>query len=592
MKEIKNNRLSFKIAFISAIIAISCSNNFEEINTNEYLINQATPEQIFAGVVKNTLNLVGGTMNDQIFNSYASYYGGKGGQFSRYFYQESTLDDYWKKFYVDILKNNQEIIDKYSNDPTYNNRVYISKIWKSYVFSIMVSTFGPVPYQDALSGQSSANYDSEEFIYTSILNELKEAGENIDISGDVLSEDPIFDGDLIKWRKFANTLRLKIALRISEGFPLLANQHGSETMLNESNLLTSNSENVVMRWGTEQENWSFNYSRYVFVQANNDVIPYVNFHFLLNLKTYSDPRLFKLVEPSTDPINIEDQVFSSGSNNELITVRYDLPYFGRPLGGNAIVDEWDSFLNPNNNILGGLPNYRFCRPKEELFMAQDMSFNIITYAETNFIKAEAQLLGWGGALSAEQYYYEGINASFEQYEAIGVAEYKEKDGIKWNTPSIGDRDLFGLVTSGITADPLETVYDQIARQRWLASFNQGHDIWCMQKRTRRLPLIDHFNPDGATGLDYAALPERMVYPPVSESILNGQAFQEAISNLPSSLPGYPIGNSMYNTIKINKVYNPKAWENEMPEYNQDFAKHFYGDSEDDLIAAGVNYIIQ
>ena len=98
MKEIKNNRLSFKIAFISAIIAISCSNNFEEINTNEYLINQATPEQIFAGVVKNTLNLVGGTMNDQIFNSYASYYGGKGGQFSRYFYQESTLDDYWKKF--------------------------------------------------------------------------------------------------------------------------------------------------------------------------------------------------------------------------------------------------------------------------------------------------------------------------------------------------------------------------------------------------------------------------------------------------------------------------------------------------------------
>lgn len=592
MKINKKNNLDLKLSLVVVLFISSCTNNFEEINTNEFLINEASPEQIFAGVVKNTLDLVGGTMNDQMFNSYASYYGGKGGQFSRFFYQESALDNYWTKFYVNILKNNQEIIDKFSENPEYSNRVYIAKIWKSYVFSIMVSTFGPVPYKDALSGQSSASYDSEEFIYTDILNVLKEAAENIDTNGDFLQEDPIFNGDLIKWKKFANTLRLKIALRISEGFRSLADQHGSDAMLNEDNLLSSNAENVVMKWGTAQENWSYNYSRYVFVQANNDVIPYINFHFLLNLKTYSDPRLFKLVEPSPEPITIEDQVFSLGSNTELITVRYDLPYFGRPLGGNAIVDEWESVLNPNDNILGGLTNYRFSKPKEDLFMTQDMSYNIITYAETNFIKAEAQLLGWGGALSAEQYYYEGIDASFEQYEAIGVAEYKEKDGIKWNTPSIGDRDLFGLVTSGITADPMETVYDQIARQRWLASFNQGHDIWCMQKRTRRLPFIDQFNPDGATGLDYAALPERMVYPPVSESVLNGQALQEAISNLPNSVPGYPIGNSMYNTIKMNKIYNPIDWENEIPEYNQDFAKHFYGDSEDDLIAAGVNYIIQ
>ena len=84
-------------------------------------------------------------------------------------------------------------------------------------------------------------------------------------------------------------------------------------------------------------------------------------------------------------------------------------------------------------------------------MIQDMSFNIITYAETNFIKAEAQLLGWGGALSAEQYYYQGIEASFLQYGAVGSAEYKERNGIKWGTSNIGDRDLFGLVTSGISS---------------------------------------------------------------------------------------------------------------------------------------------
>ena len=585
MKINKKNYSIIKLSLVATIITSSCTNNFEEINTNEFEYNDATPEQIFTGVVKNTLDLVGGVMNDQMFNTYASYYGGKGGQFPRYFYQESTLDNYWIKFYVNILKNNQEIIDKYSDDPNYRNRTYIARIWKSYVYSVMVSTFGGVPYQDALSGQSYASYDSEEFIYDKILSELEEAASNINISGDVLSEDPLFDGDLVKWKKFATTLRLKIALRISEGFPVLAQEHGSSAMANEGNLISSSSDNVSMKWGTSQENWSYNYSKYVFLQANDDVVPYINFHFLLNLKTYSDPRLYKLIEPSTQPILITDQVFKSGSQTELITVRYELPYFGRPLGGNSVVDGWN--LNGNDNILGGIPTNTFSRLKEDLFMTANMSYNIITYAETNFIKAEAQLLGWGGSLSAEQYYYNGIDASFEQYGANGSLEYKEKDGIKWGTSSIGDRGLFGLVTSGISSDS----FDKIARQRWLASFNQGHDIWCMQKRTRRLPLIDHFNPDGATGLDYSALPERMIYPPVSESILNVQALQEAISNLPNSIPGYPIGNSLYNSLKMNKSYTPILWETLIPEYNQDFANHFYGDSEDDLIAAGVIYTI-
>ena len=576
----KNKRyINLKLSLLIILVSMSCTNDFEEINTNEFIFNEASPGTLFTGVVKNTLDLVGGIMNDQLYNTYASFYGGKGGQFNRYFYTEQALDQYWKKFYVNILKNNQDIIDRCSGDSNYNNRVYIAKIWKSYVYSILVSTFGPVPYQEALQGENAAAYDSEEFIYTDILAELKTAFENLDVSGDTLAHDPIFNGDLTKWKKFANSLRLKIALRISEGFPALAQQHGSDSMANEGNLISSNAENAMMKWGLEQENWSFNYSRYVFVEANDDVVPYMNLHFLLNLKTYKDPRLYKLVEPSNDPITITDVVFRSGSTTEKITVEYELPYFGRPLGGNAGVEGWG--LNQNDNILNGLANRRFSRPKLDLFMAQDMGYNVITYSEINFIKAEAQLKGWGGSKSAEQYYYDGIEASFQQYGAIGVTEYKNRDGIQWGTTSVGDRGLFGLVTSGISNDPL----DKITRQRWLASYNQGHDIWCMQKRTRKLPLIDQFAPDGATGLDYAPLPERMVYPPLSEGGLNNAAFQDAILNLG--------GNTLYNPLQMNKSedYSPVQWETLVPELNQDFGTNFYGDSEDDLIAEGIDYTI-
>lgn len=559
------------------LFSYSCTNKFEEINTNEFIFNEASPEELFTGVVKNTLDLVGGVLNDQMYNTYASYYGGKGGQFNRFFFTEQGLDSYWKRFYVNVLKNNQAIIDNYSNDPAYANRVYIAKIWKSYVYSVLVSTFGPVPYQDALKGLNAAKYDSEEFIYTEILAKLKEASENIDVSRDALQQDPLFDGDINKWKKFANTLRLKLAIRISEGFPALAQQHGSDAMTNETNLVNSNADNVFMKWGTAQENWSFNYARYIFIQANEDVVPYMNFHFLLNLKTYKDPRLVALVEPSSEPILIRDEVFMAGSTTDKIMVEYELPFLGRPLGGNAAVDGWA--LDANENILNGLPNRRYSRPKLDLFMAPDMSYNIITYAETNFIKAEAQLKGWGGSKTAEQYYYDGIDASFEQYGVTNGSDYKNKEGIKWNTSSIGDRGLFGVVTSGISDDPL----DKIVRQRWLASYNQGHDMWCVQKRTRILPLIDQFAPDGATGLDYAPLPERMIYPPLIEGSLNNEALQDAINNLG--------GNTLYNALKINKAYTPVQWENLVPEINQDFAKHFYGDSEDDLIAAGVIYTI-
>jgi len=571
------NYINLKLSLLIILFSMSCTNDFEEINTNEFIFNEASPEALFTGVVKNTLDLVGGTMNDQMFNTYASFYGGKGGQFNRYFYTEQALDQFWKRFYVNILKNNQDIIDSYSSDSNYSNRVTIAKIWKSYVYSILVSTFGPVPYQEALQGKNAAAYNSEELIYTDILAELKSAFENLDISGDTLAQDPIFNGDLTKWKKFANSLRLKIALRISEGFPALAEQHGSDAMANEGSLISSNDENASMKWGLEQENWSFNYSRYVFVEANDDVVPFMNLHFLLNLKTYKDPRLFKLVEPSNDPITITDVVFRSGSTTEQITVEYELPYFGRPLGGNEGVEGWN--LNQNDNILNGLANRRFSRPKLDVFMAADMSYNIITYSEINFIKAEAQLKGWGGSKTGEEYYYDGIEASFQQYGATGFTDYKNRAGIQWGTTSVGDRGLFGVVTSGISNDPI----DKITRQRWLASYNQGHDIWCMQKRTRTLPLIDQFAPDGATGLDYAPLPERLVYPPLSEGGLNNAAYQDAILNLG--------GNTLYNELQMNTSYDPIQWETLVPELNQDFGTHFYGDSEDDLIAEGIDYTI-
>jgi len=572
----KSIKYLFQFMTATVLIAVmSCTDNFEELNQNPNSFNEGPPENVFAGVVRNTLDVMDGDMADQIWWVYGNYYGSKGGQFGHYFWTQSGLDGFWRKFYVNILKNNQEIIDNYGDDPDYANRVYIAKIWKSYVYSTMVSLWGGVPMNDALGYGTTAAYDSEQEIYEEILNTLKEAAAGINPSGDKFDKDPVFNGNNEMWIKFANSLRLKIALRISTGYPQLAETHGSELMANESGLLSSSLENMFMKWGTEQENWSFNYFRYVFSDLGQITYPSVNFHFLLNLRTYNDPRLEAMMEPTTAPFTIIDTLLASGSNTEKVIVSYQVPYLGNTAGGRPL-DAWN--LNGNDNPMAGFPANAYSRPKLDIFYIQDAKFYMITFAEMNFMKAEAKLKGWGGSKSAEEYYYAGIDASFVQYKVSGSDTYKEQDGIKWGTESAGLKDLYSIVTSGITADPM----DKIVRQRWIASFGNGHDAYCLTKRTRLLPVIANFAPDGSVNADWVELPERMIYPP-SEGGINADAYEAAGAALG--------GDELTSPLQMNKPYTLLDWNALPAAYNQEFASKWYGNSEDDLIAKGIPYEI-
>jgi hypothetical protein len=441
----------------------------------------------------------------------------------------------------------------------------------------MVSTWGGVPVNEAWGDNLSVVYESEEDVYRMILTMLKEAGEKIDPTGDKLRLDPVFNSDNNLWIKFANTLRLKIALRISHGFPDLAAEHGSAAMVNEDALVSSYNENVLLKWGVDQENWSWHYREFVVGNASVSNIPYVNFHFLNNLKTYEDPRMYAMVDPSPTPLSIVDTVYASGSTTETIAVRYNIPYYGTPLWRSAL-DAWD--MDGADNPFTGIADGDYSRPSFERFFAPDMTFSVITFAETNFMKAEATLKGWGGSKSAEDYYYAGIDASFAQYGVSGANAYKEQDGIKWGTESAGRKDLWSVVTSGISADPM----DKIVRQRWIAMFYQGHDAWCLQKRTRLLPLVAHHGPqDPPTVQQYQEIPEKMIYPQTEGSI-NPTGYQAAVA----ALGGF---DEMMTPLKMNKPGPNISWETLPAAYSSEFASHWYGDSEDDLIANGVDYEI-
>ena len=216
-------------------------------------------------------------------------------------------------------------------------------------------------------------------------------------------------------------------------------------------------------------------------------------------------------------------------------------YLGRPNSMGAPTDYRypDGWVSPYANV-DDYPNYATIGKP---FLASDAKYYFFSYPELCFIRAEAKLKGyWNGSKSAEEYYYDGIDARCLKY---GVAQtkidaYKNFPGIKWSTPT--DTLSSGVVSSqfrdflgGFTNSFLGGEEDNLKRiivQHWISLFGQNIDAWILIRRTKIIPFKPNFNAiqsDGYVNGTWAYIPERMTYPQRERNI-NRDETQEAILN--------------------------------------------------------------
>ena len=294
--------------------AVSCTDNFEDININPNKIYEANMESIFPGSVYKTINAMA-ELNYNQMCWWARYSGHFGGSVDM---NESTSDSFYKKFYVEIIRDLELSERQYDGVPGYENRVAIVRTWKAYIYSIVVSMYGGMPLSDAMifdPNKFLVKHDTEEEMYRQILDMLKKASEsfNPDASSDVLKKDPIFrsgsgtTSDIIKWRKFANTLRLEVAMRATNIAPDLAEQHARECMEHEDWIIASLDDMVAPAWGSDVSNdVSYYYNRFLkkiptegFREGD---YPRINEYFFIYLRSYNDPRLEAFVDP-TETLN-------------------------------------------------------------------------------------------------------------------------------------------------------------------------------------------------------------------------------------------------------------------------------------------------
>lgn len=498
----------YKLLFIlwCAIMQVSCQKELEKANINPNNPESVDPEYLLNTSVFRTINLFGGDMRRVTLSHYSNYVSVGGGQMQRYFTFAGTVNGYWQSAYVNCLQPVHQIQLNYSNDPKYRNRVAIARIFESYIYANMVSIWGSIPRTMALTGEVYISYDKEEDIYLSLLSELKAAADAIDLNGDTYAAnaDPVFKGTLLNWRKFAHTLRLRLAMQISNASSDKAREVVNEVFNNEVNTITSAAETANAFWGLNSDTWSFLYNyNIVEAQANLASLNVISESLVQHMLPYGDPRLPVYAKPAPQG-----------------------PYAGRYFGQPKATQLPQGVSIPGGNPHSPLGQLDYAQIGD-YFTKPDAEYVFLSYEESCFLKAEAALKGWGGSKTAEQYYNEGVTASLRKYNIsqTAITDYLNKPGIKWNTAvdTIGRQsefaDYLGLTTSAIVQqDPLR----QIVMQTWLASFYNAMDAWTLIRRTQILEFPPHFNPDGGEGgtVGYAYIPQRLNYSPAEYQVNN------------------------------------------------------------------------
>lgn len=544
-----------KLLIASALLLFGCTKNFTKLNQDPNKFTSVSPESTIEAAVR-TLNMQMSTYNYQ-------HYWDLGNQIwegSRYDVTDGGL---WKNVYNNVLENLDQTILTYAGDSIYHNRIQIARILKWYSMSILVGQFGPIPVTQAnnVNYLNTVAFDNEDSVYSYILDSLKDAASQILPTGDKLTYDVIYGGNLTSWVHFANTLRLKVALRCMKNLNAKAVANIRDCMTNEAGLLQSESETAKMAYENVTGNWNpyWNFfinsnSYYPYSTSGHTAPPRMAEFMQVFMRSYNDPRLsvyYDSVTSHTARFQVTDTL-PSLNDDSMRVVKYGVPYLGKALTANftTLLPNWNTTLTGLTNPLSGINDTAYSLIADAILTNPARPIIMLSYAECLFLKAEAAQLGYGGASPAETYYEAGIKANFAYWglSSSQLATYMTQPGVQWNT--VDDTaywDPLDLANANIP-----DVLHQIWAQEWMNYFpDQSFDSWCLQRRTRFFTFPPELNPGGNASYTshtlWMDIPGRGSYPS-NESALNPNGYAQGVSFL--SL------NPLNASLIVNNEYNP------------------------------------
>jgi hypothetical protein len=477
----------------------SCKKGFEELNIDPINTGSTTADKLLAPALVNSLwpgMSRNRSINNELMQVTVSQSDGDNTVF-RYAFRTSQSDYLWNAWYVQLtnFKQVDSLARGHGKDSAINFSYQgIGKIGQVWLFSNLTDIYGDIPYFNALRGDSdllkpgvTPAFDRQKDIYLDMFNQLEEANTLLSTGAAiVVSSDPMYKGDITKWRKFCNSLYLRLLLRVS-GKAEVQQQCISKIKQIVENpaqypIFQSNADGARVLWSGGASTTDPYTSPYVIgVRAQDFRGPAICSFFLDNLIAWSDPRYVSTAPFGNGSIGRFGIAQASGGGWYGVKSGY-LPGHGDAKGC--------YFQSNDNTSTGGI-----------LSLQQNPLTGIIMqYAEVQFILAEAAAKGWITG-DTKTYFYQGI-ASAINYWAPAFPESITNDKF--------DTHLKNLDAAGELWDdnlPLEKKMEMIHLQKYYALFMTDLQQWFEYRRTG-LPVL----PKGEGLSNGGVMPARLVYP--------------------------------------------------------------------------------
>lgn len=494
----------FTIVIFCAVFNSSCTNDYAEINRNKYgiaTIGSAEIPFLFTQA-QHAVNWNGQVEQNLFADQYAQYVANNAPYFpsDRYVIENDWVFSHWANLFTGIVPQLQTIFEK--TDPA-SAEYAVANIWWVYAFHRVTDYWGPIPYSKAGIPGTSVAYDSQESIYADFFVRLDNA---ITVLEGKRAESPygdfdiIYAGDVNKWIKFANTLRLRLALRISNVDAAKAKTE-AEAAVN-AGVLESSPEDDALAMNNiidaNQISRMSDWNEFRMSAAMESA-----------LKGYDDPRLPVYWIPAVNSGTFEG-IRNGLSVEQLVAEENTAP------SNSHIGPRWSS---PGS---GGVSDY-LSTPS-----------NVMSAAESHFLRAEGALLGWNMGGTAKSFYESGIRQSMKQW---GIDDETEVNNYlnSLATPISPDDYLESPAISSVPVkfdDADENVQlEQIALQKWIALFPDGIEAWADYRRRPVVGLYPVANSDNPDILDPTAEKIRRITFLIQEYQSNQTEVQEAVKLL-------------------------------------------------------------
>ena len=494
----------------AVILSYSCDKNFGDININP--LRETFIEPVYQ---LNSTQIIGLNMlqyESTIIQQAQILIGGAEEAGNRNSNINSQAGNHFNTLYGNQIKNLVDIIRVTKDDPNQSNIYNMARIMKAYCFMLLVDRYADVPYSEAglayIADIRFPKYDKQEEIYDDIIKELTEAVNALDAGKDRVNE-MYFGGDIARWKKFGNSVLLRVGMRYTK-----IDGNKAKTIVQRATdparggVMTSNNDNVVLKCNTTQTNPSTGFINGSVRQNWHVGEPFVNF-----MKNNKDPRLQYIAAlypnptaangggtPNTNP---EDQV-------------------GCPYG-----------YNENNvSTAPGFPGiisqgvFKYSQFNRSTVGRTDSWLYYVTYSQTSLLLAEARFREYITTGTVKDYYEAGIKAHLTQLDMWATTN----GGASPITAALQDA---YLLQPEIAFNP-NTALKQINEQYWVSCLF----IWIEAYANWRRSGYPELKPLNYPGEDeYVSIAnggsgfiQRLPYPQ-NEYIINEKHVREAAARI-------------------------------------------------------------